>query len=92
MAPNNNDTVPGFTLQSPNFMVRFLAGFQKGLVSEIVEYETDWIYVMAIILDSVEKFPNSVLASQNILSRRVENWIKSCPGAGHLNIKANVTI
>ena len=89
MAPNENDTIPGFTLKSPNFMVRFLAGYQKGLVSQILEYETDWMEVMVIILDMLEMFPNSVMTAQNILARKLKNWIISQPGAEHLNIKAN---
>jgi len=91
MAPNNRETAPGFTLQSSNFEVRFVSGFQKGVVSEIVEYETDWKEVMVIILDSLEMFPNSVVMTQSILARSLINWVHSHPGAEQLNIKANVT-
>jgi len=92
MAPNDNETVPGFTLQSPHFMVKFLAGFQKGLVSEILKYETDWMEVMVIILDMLEMFPNSVKSTQNFMASTLENWISSQPGAEHLNIKANAIL
>lgn len=86
------NTVPGFTLQSENFMVKFISGFLDGVPSQLLEYETDWMEVMLIILDTLETFPTSVMTTQNILSGSLENWVISHPGAEHLNIKANVTI
>ena len=54
---NNEETVPGFTLQSSQFMVKFVAGFQKGKVSNSLEYNTDWMEVMIIILETLEISP-----------------------------------
>ena len=62
------NTVPGFTLQSENFMVKFISGFLDGVPSQLLEYETDWMEVMLIILDTLETFPTSVMTTQNILS------------------------
>lgn len=86
------NTVPGFTIQSENFMVKFVSGLLEGALSELLEYDTDWMEVMLIILDTLETFPTSVMTTQNILARSLENWVMSHPGAEHLNMKATVTI
>ena len=73
-------------------MVKFVAGFQKGLVSELIQFETDWREVMVIILNVLEMFPTSVESTQNILAYSLGEWVASHSGAEFLNIKANVAI
>ena len=46
------DTVPGFTMQSENFYMKFITGLQCGVSSKLLEYETDWYEVMEIVLFS----------------------------------------
>ena len=95
MAQNNNkmDTVPGFTVESDNFMVKFISGIdKKGLLSELFEYETDWTDVFNMILDTLERSPTSVMITKNILATSLENWVTSHPGAENLNIKVNITM
>ena len=36
------DTVPGFTMQSETFYLKFVTGMQCGVSSKLLEYETDW--------------------------------------------------
>ena len=42
MEVDHPDTVPGFTMQSQNFVLKFVTGMQRGLVSHLLEMETDW--------------------------------------------------
>ena len=90
MAANNEDTIPGFMLESPNFIIKFISGYQRGEVSHILEYETDWMEVMLIILNTLEMFPVSVEAVEHIAARALEEWITSHDGAEDLGIKAEV--
>ena len=86
---NNEETVPGFTLQSSQFMVKFVAGFQKGLVSNSLEYNTDWMEVMIIILETLEIFPTSVKTVEQVLATALDEWVVA---NGALNIKTSVKI
>ena len=86
---NNEETVPGFTLQSSQFMVKFVAGFQKGLVSNSLEYNTDWMEVMIIILETLEIFPTSVKTVEQVLATELDEWVLA---NGALNIKTSVKI
>ena len=91
MAANNNlETIPGFTMQSKRFMVKFVSAFKNGLLSDELEYETDWKDVMIIILETLEVFPTSVDNTQQVLARVLEDWVKSHEGAEDLNIGVSV--
>jgi hypothetical protein len=91
MAENNTEEkVPGFILQSQHFTIKFVAGFQKELVSKVLEYEMDWMEVMAIILENLESFPTSVKKLEEVLARDLDDWIIS-NGAPE-NIEASVKI
>ena len=86
----NEETVPGFTVQSEQFMLTFISAFKKGLSSHQLEYETDWLEVMIIILDTLEMFPNNVDVTERVVSKTLEDWVASHEGAENLNIKAAV--
>ena len=43
MEGDHPDTVPGFMMQSQNFVLKFISGLQKGVVSKLLEMETDWL-------------------------------------------------
>ena len=91
MAANNNEeTVPGFVLQSQHFVIRFVAGFQNDLRSDILEYKTDWMEVMIMILENLETFPTSVKIVEKVLARELDDWIIS-NGAPE-NVEASVKI
>ena len=53
----------------------------------MLEYETDWMEVMVIVLDILEKFPSSVTRVEAGLGDALEKWVSSHPGAVVLNIK-----
>ena len=71
------------------FKVKFVAGFEKGLVSKLLEYETDWMEVMSIILEILEIFPTSVKTVEEVLAKALDDWIIS--NDVNDNIKDNVT-
>jgi len=89
---SRQDTVPGFTLQSPNFMVKFISGLQRGNVSKILEYDTDWMEVMTMVLDILEMFPKDLQKVETVLAKSLEDWIVSHEGAENLNISATAKL
>ena len=84
----NIETTPGFTLESPHFITKFLAGFEKGVSSKFLEYETDWLEVMSIMLETLEIFPNSVETIEEVLAKAIDDWI--IINAFTFNIKTTV--
>ena len=91
-AQNNMETVPGFTLQSKNFMVRFIAGLQNKHRSKSVEMETDWMEVINIIFKNLEKSPSSVEKFHHFLTEDLTSWIRTVEGAPHHLMKISVNI
>lgn len=85
-------TVPGFTLESPNFTVNFISGYEGGVVSELLKYETDWMDAMTLILSTLEKFPTSVEFTEKFLATALENLVLSQEGGDYFNIKASVKL
>jgi len=86
----NSNTTPGFTLESQNFIAKFVAGFEKGVTSKFLEYETDWLEVMNIMLETLEIFQNSVEAVEEMLAKAIDDWI--IINAFTFNIKTTVKI
>jgi len=80
-------TVPGFTLQSSNFQVKFVTALQLGYVSNVLEYETDWMGVMYLVLDTLEMFPEDVDKIEEVLAKSYEDRIVTQAGPRHLNIQ-----
>ena len=89
-ALNKMETVPGFTLQSENFLVRFITGLQKKQVSKIVENETDWMDVFNIIFRNLEKFPFSLEKFYHILTEDMNSWITTLEGAPDMKISVKI--
>ena len=87
-AINKIETIPGFILQSKNFMVKFIAGLQKKRVSKTVEEESDWRDFMFIILKNLEKFPYSLKKNHNFINKDLNSWIR----AHNLEMKISVKI
>lgn len=90
--PNNYKTIPGFTLQTKHFALKFIAGFEKGIRSKILEAETDWIEVMVTILHSLEMFKEStpVETIQEVIARSLENWVTAYGGAHDIKATAKI--
>ena len=59
MEADHPDTLPGFTMQSQNFVLKFITGLQKGAVSKLLEMETDWFDMMEIMLSRLEDEPTN---------------------------------
>ena len=85
MAENNIEkTVPGSILQSQNFLIEFVAEFQKGLTGCSLEYNMSWMEMMGIILEILELFPTSVKAIEEILDGALGDWILFCGAADNI--------
>ena len=54
---DQQDTMPGFKMQSKNFVLKFITGLQKGVCSKLLEFETDWYDMMEILLSRLEDEP-----------------------------------
>ena len=86
------DTVPGFTMQSENFYLKFITGLQCGVSSKLLEYETDWYEVMEIILSRLQDEQENKERFELIASRDLEYWAKMQPGGDSLNLKIQVML
>ena len=87
MAEERADTVPGFTMQSENFYLKFITGLQCGVSSRLLEYETDWYEVMEIILSRLQDEQENKEGFEAIASRDLEYWAKMQPGGDSLNLQ-----
>ena len=70
------DTLPGFKMQSEHFVLKFVTGLQKGVCSQLLEYETDWYDMMEIILSRLEDEPVNQANFQVVKSVSVLNVCK----------------
>jgi len=86
------DTIPGFTMQSENFFLKFITGFQKGVSSKLLEYETDWYEVMEIILSRLQDEQEDKDKFEIIASRDLEYWAKMQPGGDSLNLRIRAVL
>ena len=87
---NNNETVPGFILRSQNFTLKFVAGFQNGTKSYLLEYESDWTEVMFIILENLNRSPSSLKMVGDLLEKSLDEWFSEHEVAD--DVKASVQI
>jgi len=86
------DTVPGFTMQSEGFYLKFVTGLQCGVSSRLLEYETDWYEVMEILLSRLQDEPEHKERFETIASRDLEYWARIQPGGDTLNLKIRVSL
>jgi len=86
------DTVPGFTMQSENFYMKFITGLQCGVSSKLLEYETDWYEVMEIVLSRFEDEPETKDKFELIAARDLEYWARAQPGGDSLNLRISVLL
>ena len=95
MDPENedqSDTLPGFKMQSENFVLKSIAGLQKGVCSRLLEFKTDWFYMMEILLNRLEDEPVNLDKFQVIASRDLENWAQIQPGEDTPKLKIKVEV
>ena len=87
---DQQDTLPGFKMQSENFVLKFITGLQKGVCSKLLEFETDWYDMMEILLSRLEDEPVNQDKFQDIASKDLENWALIQPGGDTLKLKIKV--
>ena len=87
---DQQDTLPGFKMQSENFVLKFITGLQKGVCSKLLEFETDWYDMMEILLSRLEDEPVNQDKFQVIASKDLENWALIQPGGNTLKLKIKV--
>ena len=92
MEQERADTVPGFTMQSENFYLKFITGLQCGVSSRLLEYETDWYEVMEIILSRLQDEQEDKERFELIASRDLEYRAMMQPGGDSLNLKIRVML
>jgi len=92
MDQQHADTVPGFTMQSEAFYLKFVTGLQCGVSSKLLEYETDWYEVMEILLSRLQDEPERKEQFETIASRDLEYWARIQPGGDTLNLKIRVNL
>jgi len=80
-------TAPGFTGYCKNFELKFIAAYQEGTRSPVLEYKTDWRRVMGIIFTNLNEFPTSIAKATEGMANSLEDWINSQLRAVGLNIK-----
>jgi len=89
---DQHDTVPGFTMQSESFYLKFVTGLQCGVSSKLLEYETDWYEVMEILLSRLQDEPEKKEQFETIASRDLEYWARIQPGGDTLNLEIQVKL
>merc|ERR1712112_525755 len=92
MEVDHPDTVPGFMMQSQNFVLKFITGLQKGVVSKLLEMETDWFDMMEIMLSRLEDEPTNQERFEDICSKDLEHWALLQPGGDTLNLQIKVEL
>jgi len=86
------ETIPGFTMQSELFYLKFITGMQGGVSSKLLEFETDWYEVMEILLSRLQDEPEHKDQFEIIASRDLEYWARIQPGGDTLNLKIIVQL
>ena len=77
-------TNPGTTRETKNYEIIFLAGHQQN-GCYLVEYESNWIQLMKLILASLEMTENTFKDISSFLSRELEKYLT--PG---INVRLNI--
>ena len=87
-----SDTAPGYTKHSAHFAVTFVTGEQCGANSAIIEWQTDWHDIMAIILAGLEAHPDHVDEAASVMAANLDTWALAQPGGAQLQLHITVTI
>lgn len=87
---NVRHTVPGFTMESEEFKIKFVGASQDGVQNFTMEYETDWEDVMASLMLCLETFPTDVERVELIAKSELETWAREQEGGEKLNLSMDV--
>ena len=85
-------TIPGFTMETKMFSLKFMAASQQGQLSHLLEYETDWKEVMQILLTCLETFPTDKTEVEKMGQEKLEEWTLTQEGGDELELKIGVII
>merc|ERR1712096_587330 len=85
-----NNTVPGFTIESEEFKIKFFGATQCGVQNSTMENETDWEDVMSSLMLSLETFPTDVERVQQMAQWELETWAREQVGGEKLNLTIQV--
>ena len=83
-------TVPGYTIESEEFIIKFVGANQDGVQNYTMEYETDWEDVMSALMLCLETFPTDVERAELIAKSELETWAKEQEGGEKLNLSMDI--
>jgi len=83
-------TVPGYTIESEEFKIKFVGANQDGVKNYTMEYETDWEDVMSALMLCLETFPTDVERAELIAKSELETWAKEQEGGEKLNLSMDI--
>jgi len=83
-------TVPGYTLESEEFKIKFVGASQDGVKNFTMEYETDWEDVMSSLMLCLETFPTDIERVELIAKSELETWAREQEGGEKLNLSMDV--
>jgi len=81
-----NTTVPGYTIESEEFKIKFVGASQDGVQNYTMEYETDWEDVMSSLMLSLETFSMDVERAEQMAKGELETWARDQDGGEKLNL------
>lgn len=73
----NQLTVPGYAMESENFVLTFVNACQEFQSNPYLKFSTDWTELMQLILMILETFPESVKRFQTFAEIQLESWSAS---------------
>jgi len=83
-------TVPGYTMESEEFKIKFVGASQDGVQNYTMEYETDWEDVMSALMLCLETFPTDIERVELIAKSELETWAREQEGGEKLNLSMDV--
>jgi len=82
--------VPGYTMESEEFKIKFVGASQDGVQNFTMEYETDWEDVMSALMLCLETFPTDIERVELIAKSELETWAREQEGGEKLNLSMDV--
>jgi len=84
------NTVPGYTMESEEFKIKFVGATQDGVQNYTMEYETDWEDVMTSLMLCLETFPLDVERAEQMAKGELETWAKEQEGGKELKLSMDI--
>ena len=89
---NQDQTHPGYTLNSEYYSLRFVSASQQGKISPLLQLETDWKEVMMIMLTSLQTEKGVVKKVEMLMKEKLEEWSLQQQGGEDLDLKVTVKL